>query len=63
MKKIIEKIFEMNRFVKILIQLLVDGILISFSIFCATKAAAPAKGPPAKDNSDRLSLILGFTTT
>lgn len=35
MKKIIEKIFEMNRFVKILIQLLVDGILISFSIFCA----------------------------
>ena len=35
MKKIIEKMFEMDRFLKIFIQLLVDGTLIFFSIFCA----------------------------
>ena len=35
MKRIIENIFELNRFAKISIQLLVDGFLIFFSLSCA----------------------------
>ena len=35
MKRIIENIFELNRFAKISIQLLVDGLLIFFSLSCA----------------------------
>ena len=35
MKKLIENIFELNRFYKILIQLMVDGILIIISFLLA----------------------------
>ena len=35
MKRIIENIFELNRFAKISIQLIVDGLLIFFSLLCA----------------------------
>ena len=35
MKKLIENIFELNRFIKIFIQLIVDGILIIISFLLA----------------------------